>query len=158
RREALVLLGAVGVATFAGACGGDGDSDSSARGTGGRREPSTSSATGTTGSTGSTGGAVAVDCVLAPEMTEGPYYLANEAVRSDITEGRPGTPLQLRLTVASVAASACSRLAGANVDIWHADATGNYSGFGATSSSRTFLRGVQTTDRNGEAVFATVYP
>ena len=31
-----------------------------------------------------------VACVLAPEQTEGPYYIANEAVRRNITEGRPG--------------------------------------------------------------------
>ena len=34
----------------------------------------------------------AVTCVLAPELTEGPYYVPNEAVRRDITEGKPGTP------------------------------------------------------------------
>lgn len=32
----------------------------------------------------------AVTCVLTPEMTEGPYYIANEKVRRNITEGRPG--------------------------------------------------------------------
>jgi hypothetical protein len=41
---------------------------------------------------------------------------------------------------------------------WHADATGNYSGFGSTTSNKTFLRGVQTTDANGAATFATIYP
>src|SRR3954454_18320652 len=41
----------------------------------------------------------AVSCVLTPELTEGPYYIANEKVRRDITEGRLGTPLTLRLGV-----------------------------------------------------------
>ena len=47
---------------------------------------------------------------------------------------------------------------GAAVDIWHADAAGVYSGFGAGSPSRTFMRGVQKTDAKGLAGFRTVYP
>ncbi|MBI3967250.1 MAG: hypothetical protein HY329_16570 [Chloroflexi bacterium] len=42
-------------------------------------------------------------CVLTPEQTEGPYYIAKSLVRNDITEGRPGTPLQLNLTVQNAA-------------------------------------------------------
>ena len=41
----------------------------------------------------------AVSCVLAPEQTEGPYYIAGEKLRRNITEGRPGVPLLLRLRV-----------------------------------------------------------
>src|SRR5437879_5220532 len=80
----------------------------------------------------------AVSCVLTPEQTEGPYYIAGEKLRRNITEGRPGTPLALRLGV--VDASTCKPIKGAIVDIWHADAGGAYSGFGAGSSSRTFMR------------------
>lgn len=97
-----------------------------------------------------------VSCVLTPEMTEGPYYIAGEKLRRNITEGRPGTRLDLHLTVLD--ATTCRPIAGAAVDIWHADAVGVYSGFGAGSASRTFMRGVQRTDRNGLAVFRTVYP
>jgi protocatechuate 3,4-dioxygenase beta subunit len=98
----------------------------------------------------------AVQCVLAPELTEGPYYIAGEKVRRDIREGHPGTLLTLRLTVLNVAT--CKPIKGAAVDIWHADAAGNYSGFGSDTSSRTFLRGIQKTDKNGLAVFTTIYP
>jgi protocatechuate 3,4-dioxygenase beta subunit len=102
-------------------------------------------------------GANAVSCVLAPEMTQGPFYIANEKVRRNIREGEPGVALALRLGV--VDAAACRPLAGAAVDIWHADAGGNYSGFGSNSTSgRTFLRGIQRTDANGIARFDTVYP
>jgi protocatechuate 3,4-dioxygenase beta subunit len=97
-----------------------------------------------------------VSCILTPEMTEGPYYLAGEKLRRNITEGRPGTRLDLRLQV--VNATTCAPISGAVVDIWHADAGGVYSGFGSGASSRTFMRGVQKTDRNGVAVFQTVYP
>lgn len=98
----------------------------------------------------------AVSCVLTPELTEGPYYIADEKVRRNITEGRPGAPLTLRLAV--VNASTCKPIPGAAVDIWHADAGGVYSGFGAGSANRTFMRGIQRTDANGIATFQTVYP
>jgi len=97
-----------------------------------------------------------VACVLTPEQTEGPYYIANEKVRRIITEGRPGTPLTLRLAV--VDASTCRPIKGAAVDIWHCDAAGTYSGFGAGRSSRTFMRGIQRTNADGIATFKTVYP
>jgi protocatechuate 3,4-dioxygenase beta subunit len=97
-----------------------------------------------------------VQCVLTPELTEGPYYIAGEKVRRDIRDGHPGTLLTLRLRVLN--AATCKPIKGAAVDIWHADAAGNYSGFGAGSSSRTFMRGVQRTDKTGLAVFTTVYP
>jgi protocatechuate 3,4-dioxygenase beta subunit len=77
-------------------------------------------------------------------------------VRRNITEGKPGTTLMLRAFV--VDASTCKPIRNAAVDIWHADAAGNYSGFGSDTSSRTFLRGIQKTDKNGLAVFTTVYP
>ena len=74
----------------------------------------------------------ALACVLAPEMTEGPYYLPNEKVRRDITEGLPGAPLALRLTVLD--ASTCKPVKGAAVDIWHASAAGRYSGEAANNT------------------------
>jgi protocatechuate 3,4-dioxygenase beta subunit len=98
----------------------------------------------------------AVSCVLTPEQTEGPYYIPNERVRRDITEGKRGRPLLLRLTV--VDASTCKPIKGAAVDIWHADALGVYSGFGRGSGNRTFLRGIQRTDANGLARFRSIYP
>ena len=96
----------------------------------------------------------AVSCVLAPEQTEGPYYIAGEKLRRNITEGRPGTPLLLRLAV--VDASTCKPIRGATVDVWHCDALGAYSG--VNGSRGTFMRGVQRTNAQGVATFRTVYP
>jgi protocatechuate 3,4-dioxygenase beta subunit len=96
----------------------------------------------------------AVSCVLAPEQTEGPYYIAGEKIRRNITEGRPGRPLTLRLAV--VNASTCKPIKGAAVDIWHCDALGEYSGVGGVGG--TFMRGVQRTNAQGIATFRTVYP
>jgi protocatechuate 3,4-dioxygenase beta subunit len=96
----------------------------------------------------------AVACVLTPEMTEGPYYVPDEAVRRNITEGLAGTPLSLHLTV--VNASTCKPVAGAKVDVWHANALGVYSG--VQGNTGTFMRGVQPANAHGLALFDTVYP
>ena len=102
------------------------------------------------------GAAADVSCILTPEQTEGPYYIAGEKLRRNITDGHPGTPLMLHATV--VDATTCRPIRNAAVDIWHADAAGVYSGFGSGASSRTFMRGIQRTNATGLAIFRTVYP
>jgi hypothetical protein len=97
-----------------------------------------------------------VACVLTPELTEGPYYVADENVRRDVTEGKGGVPLLLRLTV--VNASTCKVVRNAAVDIWHCDAVGVYSGAVANNAGTNFLRGVQRTNAKGVASFKTIYP
>lgn len=96
-------------------------------------------------------------CTLSPELTEGPYYLDLEKIRKNITEGKAGLRLDLRVTI--VNASTCEPIEDVAVDIWHADASGVYSGIGSEGTSgKTYLRGVQLTDANGVASFRTVYP
>jgi protocatechuate 3,4-dioxygenase beta subunit len=95
-----------------------------------------------------------VTCVLAPEQTEGPYYVDDAAVRRNVREGKPGAPLTLRLTV--VDASTCTPARNAAVEIWHCDAAGVYSG--VQGDDGMFLRGVQRTDAQGLALFRTIYP
>jgi len=109
--------------------------------------------------------------VLAPEMTEGPYYLDLDLVRSNVVEDRAGAPFALDLVVIDVATQ--KPIKGAAVDIWHADASGAYSGFVSASASAngggaggsssasdtsTFLRGTQLSDASGKVSFATIYP
>lgn len=153
RRRALSILGGATLGAVAVACS-RGGSDTSAN-------PTPSSAGSTTGA-GSTPSAAAgqADCVLTPEMTEGPFWLDLNKVRSDITEGKEGTPLTLDLTV--VDATSCQPIKDAAVDVWHADASGAYSGVsnsgGSASNNKTFLRGIQMTDANGKATFKTIYP
>lgn len=97
-----------------------------------------------------------VACVLAPEMTEGPFYVADEKLRRDITDKKPGVPLLLALTV--VDASTCRTIRNATVDIWHCDALGVYSADVAGNPGTNFLRGVQRTNAKGVATFQTIYP
>lgn len=66
-------------------------------------------------------------CTLSGEVTEGPYYVDRRLVRTDITEGCPGVPLRLRVTVLDV--NRCAPVRNAAVDLWHCDASGVYSGY-----------------------------
>ncbi|MCB1335240.1 MAG: intradiol ring-cleavage dioxygenase [Roseivivax sp.] len=101
-------------------------------------------------------------CMVAPEVTEGPYYFDPALERSDITEGKPGVPLKLQIQVVT---ADCQPVPGARVVVWHCDASGNYSGYarqgsdGALDSSgETFLRGTQVSGDTGVALFDTIYP
>jgi protocatechuate 3,4-dioxygenase beta subunit len=96
----------------------------------------------------------APDCLLQKEVTEGPYYLDLDLVRRNIKGDRKGTPLALRFTV--VDASTCSRIENANVEIWHADASGTYSG--VSGNGGNYLRGVQRTNASGVARFDSIFP
>ena len=84
-------------------------------------------------------------CSLVPETTEGPYYVADRMIRSDIREDRDGQPLLMRMQVVD---PRCAPIEGARVDIWHCDAQGTYSSFG-DGRGETFLRGTQMADARG---------
>jgi protocatechuate 3,4-dioxygenase beta subunit len=98
----------------------------------------------------------AAQCVLSPEQIAGPFYVADEPERRDITEGRPGVALRLKLVVRD--AATCRPIPGADVEIWHCDAAGVYSGFGGPGDASSFLRGHQTSTRRGKVLFDTIYP
>jgi protocatechuate 3,4-dioxygenase beta subunit len=109
----------------------------------------------------------ALDCVVRPELTIGPYFVDGQLERSDIrTEPsnnsiEAGTPLSLRINVTNVGSNSCTPIQGAKVDIWHCDASGEYSGVsdrGFDTSGQKFLRGYQLTDAGGAVQFLTIYP
>jgi protocatechuate 3,4-dioxygenase beta subunit len=96
-----------------------------------------------------------------PAQTEGPFYLDLDLVRTDITEGKPGTPLTVVMEI--VRASDCAPLKDVAVDIWQCDAAGVYAGFpgqlgGLDTTGQRFLRGTQLTGADGKATFDTIYP
>jgi protocatechuate 3,4-dioxygenase beta subunit len=159
RRELLGLIGIAGVAAVAG-CDDDGGSPDTTV----TPQAPTLSAEATTGVSG-TPPPSALNCVLTPEMTEGPFFVDEGLNRSDITSDpsdgsvAAGTPLKLGLTVFSVEGDTCVPVSGAAVDIWHCDAEGLYSDVAANGTAgRKFLRGYQLTDENGACQFTTVYP
>jgi protocatechuate 3,4-dioxygenase beta subunit len=95
-------------------------------------------------------------CAVTPSETVGPYPSLTDLFRSDIREGKSGTLLTLTIRVVDVSA-ACAAVPGANVEVWHVDAAGQYSQYGS-QAERTFLRGIQTTNSTGEVTFTTIYP
>jgi protocatechuate 3,4-dioxygenase beta subunit len=100
----------------------------------------------------------ASSCVLAPEVTEGPYWVDVREKRSDVRAGQAGAPLTLDLYVYR-SDDSCEPEAGAVVDIWHCNASGLYSDEAANGTSgSTWLRGYQETDSNGHVQFTTIYP
>ena len=102
-------------------------------------------------------------CILTPQAVEGPYYFDPKLQREDIAEGKPGVPLNLRFLV--IEASDWRPIANARVDVWHAGADGLYSGYkgqgaehATDTTGKTFLRGTQFANGEGEVRFRTVYP
>ncbi|MFE4688834.1 intradiol ring-cleavage dioxygenase [Streptomyces sp. NPDC056749] len=157
RRKVLAAGGAVaGVAGLALAgCGAEGTTGASSAG-----------ASATASSSGSG------QCVLMSSVTEGPYYLDDALVRKDITDGKQGVPLTVRLTVQDTTES-CGPVAGAAVEIWHCDAWGYYSGYTTAgpggqapaesedtsgADDKTYLRGYQIAGDDGVVEFTTIYP
>lgn len=103
---------------------------------------------------GGLGSAKAASCTLTPEVTEGPYWISNKLTRRDVRDGQAGRPLVLHLYVED--ASTCKPITAADVEIWHANAAGAYSG--VQGNTKRWLRGHQKTNARGLAVFTTIYP
>ena len=104
-------------------------------------------------------------CILQPEVTQGPYYIDGELIRSDMSEDQTGVPLFL--DVQFIDTSTCEPVPAVYVDAWHCNSTGVYSGVAASGNGNqndtsnldnTFLRGLQQTDVNGVVQFESVFP
>ncbi|MGW2049265.1 intradiol ring-cleavage dioxygenase [Streptomyces sp. NPDC001858] len=133
----------------------------------------TAEASASASATSATSTSTSSSCMtLMTSVTEGPYYLDGALVRKDITEGKSGVPLTLRLTVVD-ATDGCTPVAGAAVEIWHCDAWGYYSGYttanpggsapaesedGSAADDNTYLRGYQIANANGVVKFETIFP
>jgi protocatechuate 3,4-dioxygenase beta subunit len=152
RKEALKLFGIGSAAAFLAACAPE----------------ATSTLVPTVSSTQvSSNTSTALDCVVRPELTIGPYFVDDQLNRSDIRSEpsnnsvKEGVPLLLNIIVASVGDNSCTPIEGAQVDIWHCDANGQYSGVsdqGFDTTEQKFLRGYQLTDASGAVKFQTIYP
>ncbi|MGW0661709.1 intradiol ring-cleavage dioxygenase [Streptodolium elevatio] len=166
RRFLVVGTGTAAAGLALAACGDDSGNGS---GDNGAKEGAAPSASASPQASGS---GTTTQCVLTANATEGPYHLDDALVRQDITEGKQGVPLRLRLTVQDTTAS-CAAVAGAAVEIWHCDAWGYYSGFttaspgggvpaentdGSSANDRTYLRGYQVAGADGVVEFTTIVP
>lgn len=103
-------------------------------------------------------------CILAPEVTDGPYYVVGELIRSDVKEDLYSEGVDLHLEVQYLDIETCEPVPNVYVDIWNANATGVYSGIVATGNEAadgwdsTYLRGIQATDDDGVVAFDTIFP
>lgn len=176
RREVLALFGAAGVTMLVGC--GPAQSDSGAAtstlnaeaqtAVAIENDPTAIASAEAEVATAAVANATALPtCVVRPEQTEGPYYVDENLVRSDIRsdpttgEIKEGTPLFLTFNVSQVSDSSCSPFEGVTVEIWHCDAAGQYSDVsdpGFDTEGQKWLRGSQVTDANGSATFTTIYP
>ncbi|KAF2995983.1 hypothetical protein G7054_g5715 [Neopestalotiopsis clavispora] len=103
-------------------------------------------------------------CILAPEVTDGPYYVEGEYLRSNVKEDLYSEGVDTYLEVQYIDVTTCEPIENVAVDIWNANATGVYSGiytsgnYAADGLNSTYLRGVQLTDAEGVVAFETIFP
>ena len=169
RRELIALIGAAGALVAVG-CGDD-DAAPAATGTapaGATTGPTATDAGGDPTATTAVAGdpTMTPSCVVSPELTEGPYFVDEDLDRSDIRSDptsaivAEGAEFLLAINVLRVGES-CAPLEGAQVDIWHCDAAGQYSDVsdpGFNTAGQKWLRGYQVTDAAGHVEFTTIYP
>ncbi|MFT3692189.1 MAG: hypothetical protein QM831_03545 [Kofleriaceae bacterium] len=106
-------------------------------------------------------------CSETLEGEIGPYFAddsANGFERSDIranldgSDVQTGIPLELTFYIYD-ASNGCVAYEGAQVDIWHCNASGVYSDIGAEgTSNQQWLRGYQISDASGMVTFKTIVP
>ncbi|OWZ23968.1 Extracellular dioxygenase [Phytophthora megakarya] len=124
-----------------------------------------SSSTVTTSTTSTSLFASQTTVLVEPEVTQGPYYIKGEYIRTNMTEDQSGVPMFIDIQVVDV--TTCNPVKNMYVDLWHANATGVYSGVVANSNGnsadttnlkKTFLRGVTPTDSDGVAQMTSIFP
>lgn len=131
-RRSLLRLGGVVLVGSAAACAGR------------TRDGDTAALTGDGGGAGS--------CPPTDDNIEGPFYREGAPARTDLAEpGDSGTRLSLAIQVVDLD---CRALAGAEVDLWQADPSGEYD----NSSAEMRYRGIGTTDADGRVRFTTMVP
>ncbi|OOQ82041.1 extracellular dioxygenase [Penicillium brasilianum] len=129
----------------------------------------TSHASNLTGVTPSTDASVLfgseATCILAPDVTQGPYYVSGELIRENIVEDQKGVALYMDIQL--IDTNTCEPLPDVYMDLWHCNATGVYSGVvasgngdssDATNLDATFLRGIQPSNAEGVVQFESIFP
>jgi protocatechuate 3,4-dioxygenase beta subunit len=106
-------------------------------------------------------------CILVPEVTEGPYYVSGEFIRSDVREKTLQTGIDLLLDTQVIDVATCEPVPNVMIDLWYANATGVYSGVVTPGNGNSdvqsnintiFGRGLQPTNKDSVAQFTTFYP
>ncbi|KAI1848316.1 hypothetical protein JX265_013818 [Neoarthrinium moseri] len=105
-------------------------------------------------------------CLLTPQVTQGPYYVADEYVRRNIGEDLEGVPIVMDFQVVDI--NTCEPMPNTYLEIWHANSTGVYSGVDVEGNGsgesdpgnldKTWGRGIQETNADGVAQFESIVP
>jgi protocatechuate 3,4-dioxygenase beta subunit len=103
--------------------------------------------------------AIAQQCRITPRDQLGPYYLRGAPEQNELCSSGSGGKERL-LVSGRVLGADCKPLAGALVEIWHADANGDYSGFtrGKKDDAACLLRASITTSAEGQYSFSSIVP
>lgn len=115
-------------------------------------------------------------CSVATQTVEGPYFIDNRIMRSDIREKQAGEKVTLKLQILD-ANVGCEPLPNALVSVWQANAMGYYSGYpnvnpdlfqpagtvrmrghAPETGDERWLRGVLMSDPEGWVTFTTIVP
>jgi protocatechuate 3,4-dioxygenase beta subunit len=98
-----------------------------------------------------------------PAKEIGPFFVDEKLNRGNLIDNasdsaQQGVPLALTMYVFDDD-NDCALLVGAQVDVWHANATGVYSDESSESTvGKTWMRGYQLADADGKVSFQTVWP
>ena len=103
--------------------------------------------------------AAAQQCRITPPDQLGPFYTRGAPAQSELCASGSGGKDRLVVT-GRVLGADCKPLAGALVEVWHADANGDYSGFtrGKQDDPACLLRTSIQTDAEGRYSFSTIMP
>lgn len=104
------------------------------------------------------------NCVTTCAKILGPCHVEDIPIRSDMSGGATGLPTRISLRI--VTASDCRPIEGAQIELWHTNAKGLYSGEAANmcnpgnaeAKAADFGRGRMISDRDGRGDFLTIYP
>jgi len=103
--------------------------------------------------------ALAQQCRVTPRDALGPFYKPNAPAQADLCASGSGGGQKLVVTGRVLGMLECAPLAGALVEIWHADARGDYSQVGSKQDDAgCLLRASLKTDAEGRYSFRTVFP
>ena len=103
--------------------------------------------------------AFAQQCRVTPRDALGPFYKANAPAEPELCASGSGGPDKLTVSGRVLGMPNCAPLAGALVEVWQADARGNYTQVGSgQDDSGCLLRASLRTDAEGRYAFRTVMP
>ncbi len=103
--------------------------------------------------------ALAQQCRVTPRDALGPFYVKGAPAQAELCASGSGGGQKLTVSGRVVGMPDCAPLAGTLVEVWQADARGDYSRVGAKQDDAgCLLRASLKTDAEGRYVFRTVLP